>query len=449
MSDSNTSPAESGSSPVVQNPGRKVDLYLDQKVVKYMRREIIDAAGNEVFFRGRLTSGRVVEATVLARGNQAMTPALSRQVKAGEVVIHNHPSGDLTPSDADLRVASLFGADGIAFYVVNNQVSLLYAVVEPVVPEEIKPLSPDLVEGYFFPDGALAKVLPSFEFRAEQADLARSVVATFNQSNFLLAEAGTGVGKSLAYLIPAALWAINHNQRVVVSTNTINLQEQLLHKDLPLLIEHLGLPIKATLIKGRANYLCRRRVQELKSELEGGSESGDAELEALLSWAASTSDGSRADFPSLPSAAAWEMIASDGDACQFSRCNEFGRCFFYRARREAAEAQILVVNHHLLMADLQFPPDSGVLPRYEALVLDEVHHLEEAATGYLGEGVSQIGMLMLLNRLSHRRRREFGLLRRLRRRSGQAALSVGAKNSKQADFIATLVAQIEGETEPA
>ena len=434
--------------PVSENPGRSADFYLDPEVIKSMQQEIAAAAGNEVFFRGRFAGDKVGEIEALARGNQAMTPAISRQVKAGEVVIHNHPSGNLTPSDADLRVASLFGAEGIAFFITDNSVAHVYAVVEALVIEEVKPLSLDLVEEYFGHEGALSRVLPSFEFRGEQADLARAVVQAFNHSNFLLAEAGTGVGKSLAYLIPAAIWAIRHNQRVVISTNTINLQEQLLHKDLPLLIEHLGLPVKAALIKGRGNYLCKRRARELESELENSSDQRDAELDALFNWARSTNDGSRADFPSLPSAAAWEMISSDADACLFSRCLDFGRCFFYRARREAAEAQLLVVNHHLLMADLQFPPDSGVLPRYEALVMDEVHHLEEAATGYLGESVSQIGMLMLLNRLSHRRRQELGLLRRLRRRLGQG-LANSEKNTRRADFMATLAAQIEGEAEPA
>ncbi len=434
--------------------GQKIDKYLHPDVVNYMRQEIAGAAGNEVFFRGRCEAAKVVQAKVLARGNQNMTPALTGQVKAGEVVIHNHPSGNLTPSDADLRVASLLGSEDIAFLIVNNLVTQVYAVVEPVVVEVVEPLAPDMINKYFFPDGALAKALPSFEFRSEQADLARAVVEAFNRKSFLLAEAGTGVGKSLAYLIPAALWAIRHGQRVVVSTNTINLQEQLLNKDLPLLTQHLGLPVKAALIKGRGNYLCRRRVKELAEELQVDPQSLDEELKAVLAWAQTTVDGSRADFPSLPSAAAWEMVASEADACLSSRCQEFGPCFFYNARRESAKAQLLVVNHHLLMADLQFPSDAGVLPRYEALVMDEVHHLEEAATGYLGENISQIGLLMLLNRLAHQRRPELGLLRRLRRRLIQGlALANGktvkGKSDAHSNFLTNLAAQVEGESEPA
>ena len=447
----------SGSSdpaPVEADCGREADWYLHPDVVKYMRQEIVAAGGNEVFFRGRCEAAKVVQVKVLARGNQAMTPALSGQVKAGEVVIHNHPSGKLTPSDADLRVASLLGSEDIAFLIINNPVTRVYAVVEPVEQVVVEPLAPELVEKYFFPDGELSKALPSFEFRLEQADLARGVVEAFNHKSFLLAEAGTGVGKSLAYLIPAALWAIRHTKRVVISTNTINLQEQLLHKDLPLLIEHLGLPIKAALIKGRSNYLCRRRVKEFATELSADAQSLDDELKALIAWAQTTGDGSRADFPSLPSAAAWEMVSSEADACLASRCLEFGHCFFYKARREAARAQLLVVNHHLLLADLQFPADFGVLPRYEALVLDEVHHLEEVATGYLGENISQIGLLMLLNRLAHQRRPELGLLRRLRRRLGQGppgsrGASSKAQSKVRQDFFATLAAQVENEAEPA
>ncbi|MCD6534697.1 MAG: DEAD/DEAH box helicase family protein [Deltaproteobacteria bacterium] len=447
-------PQGSDPGPVAESCGREADCYLHPDVVKYMRQEIAAAGGNEVFFCGRCEQAKVVQVTVLARGNQTMTPALSGQVKAGEVVIHNHPSANLTPSDADLRVASLFGAEDIGFLIIDNPVTRVYAVVEPVEPVVVEPLPLDLVEKYFFADGALAKVLPSFEFRAEQADLARAVVEVFNRKSFLLAEAGTGVGKSLAYLIPAALWAIRHEQRVVISTNTINLQEQLLNKDLPLLTEHLGLPVKAALIKGRSNYLCRRRVKEFAEELKIDANSLDEELKELVAWAQTTGDGSRADFPSLPSAAAWEMVASEADACLSSRCHDFGHCFFYKARREAAKAQLLVVNHHLLMADLQFPSDFGVLPRYEALVMDEVHHLEDAATGYLGENISQIGLLMQLNRLAHQRRPELGLLRRLRRRLGQGSGPPGKsspkrQNKMQNDFFSTLAAQVESEAEPA
>ena len=446
--------APSDLSQIEEGCGREAGHYLNPDVAAYMRKEIAEAAGNEVFFQGRCEAAKVVQVKVLARGNQNMTPALTGQLKAGEVVIHNHPSADLTPSDADLRVASLLGSEDIAFLITDNPVTQVYAVVEPVVAEVVEPLAADLIAKYFFPDGALAKALPSFEFRSEQADLARAVLEAFNQKSFLLAEAGTGVGKSLAYLIPAALWAIRHNQRVVVSTNTINLQEQLLHKDLPLLTEHLGLPVKAALIKGRSNYLCRRRVKELAAELVADAQSLDDELKALLAWAETTVDGSRADLSSLPSAAAWEMVASEADACLVSRCHDFGHCFFYKARREAARAQLLVVNHHLLMADLQFPSDAGVLPRYEALVMDEVHHLEEAATGYLGENCSQIALLMLLNRLAHQRRPELGLLRRLRRRLGQGLAAAGeasvkGKSGARSNLLADLGAQVEGDAEPA
>ncbi|MBN2707290.1 MAG: hypothetical protein JXR89_12745, partial [Deltaproteobacteria bacterium] len=247
--------------PLSQPCGRDAASCLQPEVVTFMRREIELAGGNEVFFQARLISAKVVEAKVLARGNQNMTPALSRRLRPGEAVIHNHPSGNLSPSDADLRVASLLAADDIAFLIVDNTVSLVYTVVEPMVESAVEPLSPDLVEKYFSPAGELAANLPGYEFRAEQTALARGVLQVFNDSGFLLAEAGTGVGKSLAYLIPAALWAIRRQQRVVISTNTINLQEQLLDKDLPVLIRDLGLPVKAVLVKGRANYLCRRRLQ--------------------------------------------------------------------------------------------------------------------------------------------------------------------------------------------
>ncbi|MBN2706301.1 MAG: ATP-dependent DNA helicase, partial [Deltaproteobacteria bacterium] len=181
----------------------------------------------------------------------------------------------------------------------------------------------------------------------------------------------------------------------------------------------------------------------------------DEELRALVMWGQTTLGGSRADFPGLPSAEAWELVASEADACPVSRCSEFSNCFFYNARRQAAQAQLLVVNHHLLMADLQLPDGVGILPRYEALIVDEAHHLEDAATGYLGENISEIGLLMQLNRLAHRQRRELGLLRRLRRYLGQGPSSSGTRLADrrraalELELYAVLTALLETEAEPA
>ena len=425
-------------------PGAPAREYFAAEVCELLRREISVAGGNEVFFLGDWEEGKVVRARVLSRGNSCMTPAVTGEARPGNIVIHNHPSGNLTPSEADLQVASLLGSEDIAFFIVDNRVKQVYAVVEPRRPRPESPLPEGLVDDYFGAAGTLSRVLPSFEFRREQAELVRAVVGAFNRSGFLLAEAGTGVGKSLAYLVPAALRALKNSEKVVISTNTINLQEQLLYKDIPLVTEHLGLPVRAALIKGRGNYLCRRRAAELAAEIGGEPEAAEAELESLLAWAATTEDGSRADLAELPSAAVWELVASEADACLFSRCSFFGSCFFYRARREAARAHLLVVNHHLLMADLQFPAEFGVLPRYEALVIDEVHHLEDVATGYLGETASRIGLVMQLNRLAHRRRNRLGLLRRLRRR-----LTRPPGSGEPSAFHGDLLSRIEGEAEPA
>jgi ATP-dependent DNA helicase DinG len=436
-------PSETSLNPAARS-GSPADNYLSPEVGDFLRREIVAAGGNEVFFLGEWEEDKVVKARVLSRGNHCMTPAVTGEARPGNVVIHNHPSGNLTPSEADLQVASLLGSEDVAFFIVDNRVKRLYAVVEPRRPQAAARLPESLVEDYFFPGGALSRALPSFEFRHEQAELVRAVVEACNRPGFLLAEAGTGVGKSLAYLVPTALWALKNSTRVVISTNTINLQEQLLHKDIPLVTEHLGLPVRAALIKGRGNYLCRRRAAELEAEIGNQAEDADAELLALLAWAAATEDGSRADLTELPSAAVWELVASEADACLFSRCSFFGSCFFYRARREAARAQLLVVNHHLLMADLQFPAEYGVLPRYEALVIDEVHHLEDVATGYLGETLSRIGLVMQLNRLAHQRRARLGLLRRLRR-----SLQRPPGGGEPPPFHRDLLARIEGEVEPA
>jgi ATP-dependent DNA helicase DinG len=333
----------------------------------------------------------------------------------GDVVIHNHPSGQLTPSHADVEIASLLGNQGVGFYIVDNDVSRCYQAVAPFARTETQLLSFPEVERYYARDGVFACTLPEHEYREEQCRMAFTVSEAFNDGKVALIEAGTGTGKSLAYLLPAALWATRNRERVVVSTNTINLQEQLTRKDIPFLHDGASLEVKAVLVKGRGNYVCLRKLQALEAEPSLFPDEHRDELSAIMAWSGTTADGCKSDLSFSPRDDVWEEVCCEPDQCGRISCPFYGRCFFYRARREAATADILVTNHALLMADVALRRDAGfagsaILPPYGRLIIDEGHHLEETATSHLSHQLSRHGLIKQLTRLQNPRRPAKGLL---------------------------------------
>ena len=286
-----------------------------------LRDAIADAGGNEVFLLGTLADGLVGEVRVLARGNRHSAPAILQVPRPGEVVIHNHPSRHLVPSDADVEVASRLGNDGIGSYIVDNDAEQVYVIVEPLKGRRVERLDREAVENVLGPGGAVAAALPGYEHRPQQLEMLGAVARAFNDDEVLTVEAGTGTGKSLAYLVPAILWSRANQERVVVSTHTINLQEQLVRKDLPFLIEKAGLDCRVALVKGRGNYLCRRKA--VQAETQGGNLFEDdvaQELRGVLEWAKRTTDGSLADLNVAPRPEVWEQVVSESDNCLRARC---------------------------------------------------------------------------------------------------------------------------------
>ncbi|MEK7852151.1 MAG: helicase, partial [Deltaproteobacteria bacterium] len=323
---------------------------------------------------------------------------------------------DLTPSIADLSVASGLASNGIGFYIVNNSVTDTYVVVEPFRKEALSLLEEKEIDGIIGPAGVISKRLPGYEVREGQLQMAHEVSKAFNTDKLLLIEAGTGVGKSMAYLIPSILWAVRNRERVVVSTNTINLQEQLSKKDIPFLQSAMGIDFKAVLVKGRGNYACLRKAGEIEREPSLFPEGRDEERTAILEWLKKTKDGSISDISFTPKHDVWEEFASEADTCLRLRCDFFSDCFFNKARREVASADIIVANHHLLFSDLAIRAakadysESAVLPPYSRVVIDEAHNMEDVATSYFGDRVSRGGVLKQLGRLRHRKDRRKGLL---------------------------------------
>jgi ATP-dependent DNA helicase DinG len=240
---------------------------------------------------------------------------------------------------------------------------------------------------FFGPTGRLARVLPGYEERPAQQRLADAVAGVLHQGGVLMAEAGTGTGKTLAYLLPA----VELGRRVVVSTGTKNLQEQLLHKDLPLLARALGRDLSVAVMKGRGNYLCLLRYRSFG---QAGSFRRLEEIplfRAVEEWAPHTGSGDRAEIADLPDAVDfWREISASSENCIGQSCPEFEACWVTRMRQEALAADIVVVNHHLLCADLAVKDGSfgEVIPEYDTVILDEAHLLEDVATQYFGTQVS-------------------------------------------------------------
>ena len=268
--------------------------------------------------------------------------------------------------------------------------------------------SPSLTLREIFSHGGLiSQHLDGYEFRQEQLQMAHEVARALIDAEHLIVEAGTGVGKSFAYLIPAISVALKAEQKVVISTNTISLQEQLVTKDIPFLQRILPRDFNVVLAKGRRNYLSRRRLKNLLNYERGLFDTLEEveEVAEIEEWVNLTADGSTADLPWQPNPQVWDKVASDRDNCLGRQCETYDTCFYFKVRREMQDADLLIVNHHLLFSDLAIRKDSeealGVLPDYDYLIIDEAHHLEATATNHASIDFSNTRVKWLLDSLSN------------------------------------------------
>jgi ATP-dependent DNA helicase DinG len=242
------------------------------------------------------------------------------------------------------------------------------------------------LEEIFSQGGLLNQHLEGYELREEQLEMARQIAEAYSKGHIALIEAGTGIGKSLAYLAPAILWALKHNERTVIATHTIALQEQLIEKEIPFLLKILDADVKAALVKGMGNYLCLKKYSELEEDHP-----------QLENWVMRTGDGSRSDVDFFVPSHLWDKISAEPERCTGSKCPHYKPCFFFKARRHLQDAKVLVVNHHLLFADLTAEKDQNILPEFERLILDEAHNLEEIALESLSERVDKAQLIKLLS----------------------------------------------------
>ena len=272
-------------------------------------------------------------------------------------------------------------------------------------------LASDFVERVrtiFAEDGLLAKAR-NFEYRPEQQAMAAAVARTLEEERHLVVEAGTGVGKSLAYLVPAILFALEKKKKAIVSTHTINLQEQLLFKDIPIVKKILPVEFEAALMKGRRNYLCPRRLERaLQNANELFNTTEQADLARLADWARTTSDGTLSDLPLEPDPKVWTQVCSEAHLCTQKTCGQNPRCFFQQAKRRLLAADVVVINHTLLFMLLGSPEEQedraeGYLFPNDFIVFDEAHTIEQVASRQIGIGISQYGLRATIQRLYNAR----------------------------------------------
>jgi ATP-dependent DNA helicase DinG len=282
----------------------------------------------------------------------------------------------------------------------------------PATPSDTRPAGFSLYQ-FFAPGGLLSKAHPAYEFRRGQLQMAQAVEEALEERRHLIVEAGTGTGKTLAYLLPV----IRSGKRVIISTGTKNLQEQLFFKDVPALEQALfpeeDRRLSVCYMKGRNNYLCRKKLFDLTDQPVL---SGLEEIEhyrAIAAWEKTTRSGDRAELAELPEASAvWHKLDARADTCLGQKCKEYDRCFITEMRRKAAESDIVIVNHHLFFADLAIKleaegaPDAGVLPEAGAVIFDEAHELEDIAGNYFGISVSNLRMDELTRDVEHLMQRE-------------------------------------------
>ncbi len=268
----------------------------------------------------------------------------------------------------------------------------------------IKANIPSPIEDALSTGGLISRVFSDFEQRPEQIKMACAVSKAFEKSKHLAVEAGTGVGKSFAYLIPA-INAVNKGQnRILISTYTITLQEQLINKDLPFLANCLGIDFTAVLAKGRSNYICLRRLDYAEKAQKGYFDGFSQNLNDIKNWAQRTSDGSLSDLGYVPDASTWDAVKSEHGNCKGRKCQHFRQCFYHRARRRLESADIIVANHALMFSDLALKQKgTSFLPAYKYVIIDEAHNIEHVAEDHFGINLSSWRIEYMINGLFNSR----------------------------------------------
>lgn len=373
-----------------------------QSAIDFIKNHIAKNSKQEVLFAAYLNeAGLIEDIEVLARGDDSEVLAPMPMMDEADVVIHNHPSGVLKPSDADKQIASFLANKGVGSYIINNDATMFYAFVEPLKKRSYQMLDASALASYITP----VKNSKTIEKRESQINLLKFIARSFNEKKISIAEGATGVGKSYAYLIPAIMWAYLNNERVVISTATIALQDQLFLKDIPSVLKMLNIKISVVLAKGRQNYLCLLKLADVEKENAGLDFLENDFFNSVKEWSLVTEAGDKNEITfKLEN---WSDFSSDSDTCPAIHCPHYEKCFVFKARKLATASLVLVANHHLVFADnsLRYKTGSAVsvLPNYKKIIFDEAHNVYASATNYFSDNLTSYMLNRLLGRVYKRK----------------------------------------------
>lgn len=395
------------------------------EIIALLREEIEANEDQEVSFVGNVDKyGITYEVEALAYGNDNSSAVVMADTLRGDVLIHNHPSGDIRASGQDINISSLLANKKIGFYIIDNVCEYVNIVVKPTARIF---LEEDEIAG-IFDGGLLSTSIANFEPRKEQINMVHGVVDAINEAKILSCEAGTGTGKSLSYLIPIAIWAIQNKKRVLVSTHTINLQQQIYNKDMEIasriVKNYIDKDVNFSVLVGRGNYLCKRKLQDLIRDRDKQTSLFEDEMDSQVlieigEWSKKAIEGTRTEFGHSVKRDIWEEVASDGMNCAHKSCPYYKECFYYTARLQAEKSHIIIANHSLVFSSISGGGFRKTIPHFAGIVFDEAHHLEDVALKSRSQDFSMLGVMYHLRKLyNFRRGSEYGQLVFLRQKGG-------------------------------
>nr|WP_241633618.1 ATP-dependent DNA helicase [Fusobacterium gastrosuis] len=380
---------------------------FSEESLKEISRILQENENKSIILKATFDENELIKNPVfLAENKKKVLENITTNFKREEVYIRVAKGNQLYPSDLELEISEdLYNKKNVAFCILSNKLDDFYFV------QDIDRINLDKIDiaPFFEKEGVLAKSIKNFEYREEQKSMALSVQRGINENKKIIVEAGTGTGKTLAYLIPAIKWAIQNQKKIIIATNTINLQEQLLYKDIPIVRSIIDEKFSYALVKGRNNYLCKRLFNEvsIKGNVDldlFGSESKE-QLEHILKWGNKTETGDKSELPFEVNGDVWELVQSTTELCIGKKCPHRKQCFYMRTRREKIDANVLIANHHLFFADLNvrantdFDSEYLILPKYDMVIFDEAHNIESVARSYFSMEISKFSFNRLVNRI--------------------------------------------------
>lgn len=399
-----------------------IKYYISSEVLENIEKELARKIKNKIiFFIGKIDeNGKIVD--VRSIGNKVSIPKMLKLISDNDVIIRTFTDDSEMVTDFDIELADRsFQEKNVGYYTISDKLDAVFIVNKIEYNSESDEKNVEIeITPYFEKKGVLSRKFDEFEYRDEQYQMAKVIQDGLNSETKVIVEAGTGTGKTLAYLIPAIEWGIKNKKKVIITTNTINLQEQLLNKDIPVVSEVLEDQFKYVLVKGRGNYLCNRKLYHVATgetiDFTELTTTQKEQIVEVLKWGAKSKTGDKGELKFEIDYSVWELFQSESDSCVGNRCRFKDECFFLKAREEKKEADVLITNHHMYFSDLAirkeigFDTEYSILPEYGLVVFDEAHNIEKVARDYFSYEVSRYGFTRMMNQIRNTDSKKIGSL---------------------------------------